>query len=44
MNGLENGAEDSFYRYTNYETAEIGAVWSDENGEWERKSVLLKRR
>lgn len=38
MNGLENGAEDSFYRYTNYETAEIGAVWSDENGEWERKS------
>lgn len=38
MNGLENKAEDSFYRYTNYETAEIGAIWSDEYGEWERKS------
>ena len=38
MNGLENGRETSFYRYTNYETAEIGSVWTDEKGTWERKS------
>lgn len=38
MNGFENGDETSFYRYTNYETAEIGSVWSDNAGTWERKS------
>ncbi|MGN0242544.1 MAG: glycosyl hydrolase family 95 catalytic domain-containing protein [Lachnospiraceae bacterium] len=32
------GASD-FLRYTNYETAEIGATWTDDNGtQWERVS------
>lgn len=38
MNSLNNGDETSFYRYTNYETAEIGSVWTDSKGTWERKS------
>ncbi len=42
MNGLQNGDESNYYRYTNYETAEIGSVWTDELGEWERKSFTSR--
>lgn len=42
MNGLQNGDESNYYRYTNYETAEIGSVWTDKYGEWERKSFTSR--
>ena len=39
MKDAKNGEEKDYIRYTDYETGEIGTIWTDKNGaEWERKT------
>lgn len=43
MADAKNGEEMDYIRYTDYETGEIGTIWTDKEGkEWERKSFASR--
>ncbi|MGN0183467.1 MAG: glycosyl hydrolase family 95 catalytic domain-containing protein, partial [Candidatus Ornithomonoglobus sp.] len=43
LEGAENGEETEYQRYTDYQTAEIGADWTDKDGnKWERKTFASR--
>lgn len=42
-NSIKNGTETEYRRYTDYQTAEIGAEWTDKDGDqWERKTFASR--